>query len=115
MIVQELRELLAQAFVALALMPSNDGVLEDLLLHLLGKRGPEMSDGSAQHQGEAGLGVALVRHMKPFMCAALLVATPLRQTRMPASRFQRKPGAEPEPAVLAAIDALFTRTRRAGR
>jgi hypothetical protein len=68
MIVQKLRELLAQAFVALALMAGDDGVLEDLFLHVLGKVSPEVIDGPAQNKGETGFGIGreLVRHLSPF-------------------------------------------------
>ena len=68
MVVQELGELLAQAFVAFALMPGDDRVFEDLFLHILGKVGPHVSDRLTQNEGEAGLGIALVRHGSPFRC-----------------------------------------------
>jgi hypothetical protein len=62
MVVEELRKLFAQAFIAHALMPGNDRVLENLLLRILGKLSPEMFDGLSQNKGEAGLGILLVRH-----------------------------------------------------
>jgi hypothetical protein len=42
-VVQEARELLAQAFVALPLMPDHDRMLEQPLLYLRRELGPEMN------------------------------------------------------------------------
>src|SRR4051794_10509971 len=55
-IVQEFRELLTQAFVALAAMARNDGVLEQFLLDRHRQFGPHMRDGLAQGQHEALVG-----------------------------------------------------------
>src|SRR5262249_26535945 len=60
-IVQELRQLLAQAFVSRALVPELDGALEQLLLNFLRKLAPE-SDGSFTQDTYEALGIVVYGH-----------------------------------------------------
>ena len=49
-IVKEFSQLLAQTFVALALVPKNDGAFEQGVLQLLGQVAPEVGRGRAEDQ-----------------------------------------------------------------
>jgi hypothetical protein len=52
-IVKEFSQLLAQTFVALALVPKNDGAFEQGVLQLLGQLAPEIGRGRAEDQKES--------------------------------------------------------------
>ena len=50
MVVEKLRELLAQALVLLALMTEQHGALEQLLLQILRQFAPQICGGSTEHE-----------------------------------------------------------------
>jgi hypothetical protein len=54
MIVQEFGELLAQAFVLLALMPKQHGALEQAMLEILRQLAPQIGGGGAKHKQITG-------------------------------------------------------------
>lgn len=67
MIVQELRELFAQAFVALSLMAEHDRPLEQIMLHLLGQVAPTGNHRITQNAREpVDLRVDLRHRLLPF-------------------------------------------------
>ena len=54
MVVQKFCQLLAQAFVALALMAEHDGALEQHVLQILRQLAPQIGGGRAENQKIAG-------------------------------------------------------------
>jgi hypothetical protein len=67
-VVQELRELLAQALVALALMAGDHRMLENLSLYILRKLGPDVRHGLTQNRDKAGIGIRReFGHVGPFL------------------------------------------------
>lgn len=54
MVVQKFRQLLAQAFVALALMSEHDGAFEQDVLQILRQLAPQIGGGGAENQKIAG-------------------------------------------------------------
>ena len=54
MIVQKFRQLLAQAFVRLALMPKHDGAFEQCVLQVVRQLTPQIRGGCAESQKVAG-------------------------------------------------------------
>lgn len=54
MVVQKLRQLLAQAFVDLALMSEHDGAFEQRVLQILRQRAPQIGGGRTENQKITG-------------------------------------------------------------
>jgi hypothetical protein len=74
MIVQEFGQLLAQAFVLLALMPEHHGTLEQNVLEILRQLAPEIGGGGAKHKQITGWDVVddlvrLIHDASRFICS----------------------------------------------